>query len=156
MYYPALLYPQHCFQGHGSANAASRVNQHFLSAGSGCFVPRCWVRHIVYSGAVNASGSISRCSEPDITLLCHLVRTFLKIPKQSSIHSTRNYYWNKVLQIYIHKLETFIFKYGIKISTSKTKTVAFKERYPVRNKIVINHNIKEQIHIFSYLGCAVS
>ena len=54
----------------------------------------------------------------------------------------------------LHKLETATSKYGLKISTSKTKTVAFKGRDTVRNKIVINDNIIEQINTFTYLGCS--
>jgi hypothetical protein len=56
----------------------------------------------------------------------------------------------------LHKLETATSKYGLKISTSKTKTVAFKGRDTVRNKIVINDNIIEQINTFTYLGCPTS
>jgi uncharacterized protein (DUF1330 family) len=57
------------------------------------------------------------------------------------------------LQIYIHKLETITSKYGIKLSTRKTKTMAFKGRDPVRNLIVINNDITEQTNTFSYTGC---
>jgi len=42
------------------------------------------------------------------------------------------------LQISVHKLETFTSKYELKISTSKMKGMAFKERDPVRSKIIIN------------------
>jgi len=59
-------------------------------------------------------------------------------------------------QISIHKLETVTSKYGLKISTSKMKTMAFKERDPVRSKTVINNNITEQINTFSYLDCSIS
>jgi uncharacterized protein YqgV (UPF0045/DUF77 family) len=60
------------------------------------------------------------------------------------------------LQIFIHKVEKIISKYGLKISTSKMKTTAFKERDPVRSKIVINNNITEQVNTFSYLDCSIS
>jgi hypothetical protein len=60
------------------------------------------------------------------------------------------------LQISIHKLETFSSKYGLKISKSKTKTMAFKTRDPVRSKVVINNNIIEQINTSTYLGCSIS
>jgi hypothetical protein len=52
------------------------------------------------------------------------------------------------LQISIHKLETVIFKYALKITTNKTKKMAFKGRDPVRSKTVINNNIIEPINIF--------
>jgi len=59
------------------------------------------------------------------------------------------------LQISIHKLETITSKYGLKIATSKMKTMDFKERHLVRCKIVINNNI-EQINTFNNLGCSIS
>jgi hypothetical protein len=37
----ALLNQQRCCQGHGAANAASRGDQRFSAAGSGCVMPRC-------------------------------------------------------------------------------------------------------------------
>jgi len=40
------------------------------------------------------------------------------------------------LQISVHKLETVTFKCGLKISTSKTKTMIFKGRDSVRSKLV--------------------
>jgi hypothetical protein len=54
-------------------------------------------------------------------------------------------YLKDALQIYIHKLETITSKYGLKISTRKTKIIAFKGRDPIRRKIVINNNIIEHI-----------
>jgi hypothetical protein len=45
--------------------------------------------------------------------------------------------------ISVHKLETVTSKYGLKISTSNTKTMAFKGRHPVTSKIVMNNNIIE-------------
>jgi hypothetical protein len=60
------------------------------------------------------------------------------------------------LQISIHKLETVTSKYGLKFSKSRTKTMAFKGRDPVRSKIVINTNIIKQINTFNYLGCSIS
>jgi hypothetical protein len=53
------------------------------------------------------------------------------------------------LQISIRKLETFIFKYGLKISTIKTKKkMAFKGRDPVRSKTAVNGNFIEQLNAF--------
>ena len=62
------------------------------------------------------------------------------------------------LRISIHTLETVTSKYGLKISTSYTKTMAFKTRDPVRNKIIINNNNKniEHINTFNYPGCPIS
>ena len=40
----------------------------------------------------------------------------------------------------IHKLGTVTSKYGLNVSKNKMKTMAFKERDPVRIKIVINNN----------------
>ena len=62
------------------------------------------------------------------------------------------------LQISVETLEKVPSKYGPKISISNTKTMAFKARDPVRNKIVINNNniIIEQINTFNYPGCSIS
>jgi len=56
------------------------------------------------------------------------------------------------------KVEIVTSKYRLQISTSKTKTVDFKGRDPLRNKILINNDnsIIEQINIFSYVGFSVS
>ena len=44
----------------------------------------------------------------------------------------------------------------MKISTSKTKTMAFSGKYPVRTKIVVNDIVLEQVKHFKYLGCDIS
>jgi len=54
-----------------------------------------------------------------------------------------------VLQISIHQLQSFTSKLGLKTSMIKTKTMTFKGIDPVRSKIVINNNIREQINTFS-------
>jgi hypothetical protein len=59
------------------------------------------------------------------------------------------------LQISIHKLETAASKYELKISKCEMKRMAFKCRDPVRSKIVINNNIREQINTFISLSCSV-
>jgi hypothetical protein len=46
-------------------------------------------------------------------------------------------------------------KNGLKIS-SKTKTMAFKRRDPVRSKSIINNNVMERINTFHDLGCSIS
>jgi len=60
------------------------------------------------------------------------------------------------LQIYIHTLETFASKHGLKISTNTTTTMAFKGRDPVRSKIAINDNIIEHINTSTYSHCSIS
>jgi len=48
-------------------------------------------------------------------------------------------------------------KYGLKISTSKMKTMALKERDAVKSKTVISNNVIEEINTsFIYLGCSIS
>jgi len=37
------VFPQRYCQGHGAAIAASRADQRIPTAGSGGFVPRCWL-----------------------------------------------------------------------------------------------------------------
>ena len=73
----ALLYPQRCWSHQPRRPAA----------GSGCLMPRCWVRGTVNSRAVYTNGSITRCSEREVAVLCHLARTFLKMSKESTLHA---------------------------------------------------------------------
>jgi hypothetical protein len=56
----------------------------------------------------------------------------------------------------VHKLNQITTEYGLNISVQKTKSMAFKGRDPVRNKIVIDNKIMEQISSFNYLGNAIS
>ena len=61
------------------------------------------------------------------------------------------------LQICVHKLETVAAKCGRRMSTSKTKTMAFKGSDPVKSKIVVNNNIiVEQVNTFSYPRCLIT
>jgi hypothetical protein len=59
------------------------------------------------------------------------------------------------LQKSAHKLNKLINKYWMKISTEKTKTVAFCGPEPIRSKIVIDNKII-QVNVFNYLGCSLS
>jgi len=43
--------------------------------------------------------------------------------------------------------------YNLKISTDKTKIMAFKRKHLVRSKIEIDGSILEQVKQFNYLGC---
>jgi hypothetical protein len=61
-----------------------------------------------------------------------------------------------LLQKSVHKLENIASKYGLTISTNKTKTMAFRGRDHIRSKIVINNKIREQVNTFNYLGCTLS
>lgn len=60
------------------------------------------------------------------------------------------------LQKAVHELQKIVETYNLKISTSKTKVMAFKGINPVRSKIVINNTPIEQIHRFTFLGCDIS
>lgn len=57
------------------------------------------------------------------------------------------------LQRATHRLYTICRDYGMKISSKKSKTMAFKGKDPVRSKIVVNNEILEQVSHFTYLGC---
>jgi len=46
--------------------------------------------------------------------------------------------------------------YNLKISTDKTKIMAFKGKHLVRSKIEIDGSILEQVRQFHYLGCELS
>jgi len=60
------------------------------------------------------------------------------------------------LQKAMHKLNRIIKEYGLTISVQKTKSMAFKGRYPVRTKIVKDNKIIEQVIMFNYLGNMIS
>lgn len=59
------------------------------------------------------------------------------------------------LQKALFKLSYVSKDYNLKISTTKTKVLALKGKLPIRNKIVIENQIIEQITNFNYLGCNV-
>jgi len=46
--------------------------------------------------------------------------------------------------------------YNLKISSDKTKIMAFKGKHLVRSKIEIDGSILEQLKQFSYVGCELS
>jgi hypothetical protein len=54
------------------------------------------------------------------------------------------------LQNVAHKLNQIIIEYGITISVQKTKSIAFKGRDTVRNKIVIDNKIIEEGNLFKF------
>jgi hypothetical protein len=60
------------------------------------------------------------------------------------------------LQKAAHKLNRLITEHGLTISVQKTKSMAFKGRDPVRNKIVTDNKIIEQVKSFKYLGNMIS
>jgi hypothetical protein len=55
-----------------------------------------------------------------------------------------------------HKFNKLINTYGLKISTEKTKTMAFCGPEPIISKIVIDNKIIQQVNVFNYLGCSLS
>jgi hypothetical protein len=46
--------------------------------------------------------------------------------------------------------------YNLKISTDKTKILAFKCKHLLRSKIEIDGSILEKVKQFNYLGCELS
>jgi hypothetical protein len=60
------------------------------------------------------------------------------------------------LQRAIFELNKTADNYNLKISVTKTKTMAFKGKPPIRTKIVINDTILEQVSHFKYLGSDIS
>lgn len=60
------------------------------------------------------------------------------------------------LQKSIHLLQQIARGYNMQISIPKTKTMAFKGKYPVRIKILIDGQTIEQVEHYKYLGCDVS
>jgi hypothetical protein len=60
------------------------------------------------------------------------------------------------LQISIFYLKNICKSYNLKISINKTKTMAFKGKYPVRTKIIIEDKTLKQVNHFRYLGYDVT
>ena len=60
------------------------------------------------------------------------------------------------LQESIYVLNLMSKYYNLKISTDKTKIMAFKGKHLVRSKIEIDGSILEQVKQFNYLGCELS
>jgi len=46
--------------------------------------------------------------------------------------------------------------YNLKISTDKTKIMAFKRKHLVRSKVEIDGSILEKVRQFNYLGCELN
>jgi hypothetical protein len=47
-------------------------------------------------------------------------------------------------------------EYNMEISVTKTKTMAYSGKYPVRTKILVGNHVLELVRNFNYLGCEVS
>lgn len=60
------------------------------------------------------------------------------------------------LQLLLYKFVKLAEGCDYKISTSKTKIMAFWGSDPIRSKIVILNKVLEQVSQFNYLGCDVS
>jgi hypothetical protein len=60
------------------------------------------------------------------------------------------------LQRAVYNLAITAQRYNMKISTEKTRVMAFRGKDPVRSKIVINERIIEQVSSFKYLGSDIS
>ena len=77
--------------------------------------------------------------------------TILFADDQAIIASSEN-----ELQTAVHKLNTIIEKYNMKISTNKTKVIAFRGKDNIRSKITVNDEIIEQVNNFKFLGCNIN
>ena len=60
------------------------------------------------------------------------------------------------LQTAVYKLQNLSKEFKMKISTHKSKVMAFRGKWPVRSKIVLDDMTMEQVSSFKYLGCNVS
>jgi len=60
------------------------------------------------------------------------------------------------LQKSVYLLNQMNKDYNLKISTDKTKTMAFKGKHLVRSEIEIDGSILENVKQFNYLGCELS
>jgi hypothetical protein len=59
------------------------------------------------------------------------------------------------LQMAIQLLNKTTLNSNLETSINKSKVMAFKGKYLVRSKIMINNNIIEQVKNFNYLGCDI-
>jgi hypothetical protein len=59
------------------------------------------------------------------------------------------------LQMATQLLNKTTINYNLGISINKSEVMAFKGKYPVRYKIMINNKITEQVKNFNYLGCVI-
>lgn len=60
------------------------------------------------------------------------------------------------LQMAVHRLHQLSKLYNLRISKTKTKTMAFLGSNPIRTKIVIEDQVLEQVSHFQYLGCDIT
>jgi len=60
------------------------------------------------------------------------------------------------LQKSVYILNQMSKDYTLKISTDKTKIMAFKGKHLVRSKIEVDGSILEEVKQFNYLGCELS
>ena len=60
------------------------------------------------------------------------------------------------LQISVYVLNQMSKDYNLKISTDKTKIMAFKGKHLMHSKIEIDESVLEQVKQFSYLGCELN
>jgi hypothetical protein len=61
-----------------------------------------------------------------------------------------------LLQKSLYRLENIASKYGLAISTNKTKIMTFRGRDPIRSKTVISNKVTDQINTYTYLECKLS
>ena len=64
-------------------------------------------------------------------------------------------YLKDTKHVYCHKRHKNMTNYNLKISTDKTKIMAFKGKHLMRSKIEIDGSIL-QVKQFNYLGCKLS
>lgn len=60
------------------------------------------------------------------------------------------------LQKSLYQLNRICKPYCLSISVSKTKVMAFRGKYPIRTKIIIDDKVIEQVKHFNYLGCDIT
>ena len=80
-----------------------------------------------------------------------IINTLLFADDQVILHETEDN-----LQFSIFQLDKICNEYGLRISTAKSKVMAFKGKDPVRTKIVVRDCILEQVSTFNYLGCSLT
>ena len=86
-----------------------------------------------------------------LTPSSHRINTLLFADDQVIMQKTE-----KDLQLAVFHLSQICKEYNLRISTQKTKVMAFRGKHPIRSKIIINNQAIEQVSHFNFLGCDVT
>jgi hypothetical protein len=90
-------------------------------------------------------------TNPGIQANNTFISTLLLADDQIILQKSEHY-----LQRAVYKLKQIAKNYDFKISTNKTKAIAFRRKFPLRTKIVTENELTKHVSHFIYLGCDVT